>query len=220
MAGLALFVFFFALTFSACSGQSSVGNVQLDLVFPRNQSTYQPTYPFPVVFAIHNPSILWPIHWTFTWRLESLTPTANGSDLEGVERGEIFWEPVRSMLGNTAPVVGKPDLWMREKNLTDPWLLIYSVKKLVNSTASHFILKFSLTVDNACRPDGSRFTLDEKEFSTSVGAAIFFHLSKNGDLPDVGQPGSCASPIGAISLNNTSQHLVDRGREPARRLLV
>jgi hypothetical protein len=34
--------------------------VQLDLVFPLNNTVYQPIYSFPVVFAIHNTALSWP----------------------------------------------------------------------------------------------------------------------------------------------------------------
>ncbi|KAI9367407.1 hypothetical protein BJX61DRAFT_547510 [Aspergillus egyptiacus] len=43
--------------------------VELDLVFPRNE-TYRPIYPFPIVFALRNPAALWPFDFTLTAKLE------------------------------------------------------------------------------------------------------------------------------------------------------
>ncbi|RMJ27845.1 hypothetical protein PHISP_01265 [Aspergillus sp. HF37] len=42
--------------------------VELDLVFPRNE-TYLPVYPFPMVFALRNPSAIWPFDFSFTSEL-------------------------------------------------------------------------------------------------------------------------------------------------------
>jgi hypothetical protein len=48
---------------------------ELDLVFPRKE-TYLPVYPFPVVFALRNPSVIWPFDFSFIselrWYDESL----------------------------------------------------------------------------------------------------------------------------------------------------
>ncbi|KAK0739603.1 hypothetical protein B0T21DRAFT_362937 [Apiosordaria backusii] len=191
-----IIILLFSLAFSACSGQPSPGTVQLDLVFPRNQSTYQPTYPFPVVFAIHNSSILWPIHWTFEWWLTSLTRTANGTALESIDSGQILWEP--------SPTIPKSAL-----TAADPWLLIYSVRNLVNSTSTRFSLRFSLTINRGCQPNGAIFEIDGKNYSRSARDIVFFNLSRNGDLPDVGLAGPCASPIGAISFNDTLKRVME-----------
>jgi hypothetical protein len=56
--------------------------VQFDLVFPRNNTTYQPVYPFPIVFALHNGSAAWPyvLHWD--WEI-----TTTGSEFDMIASG-------------------------------------------------------------------------------------------------------------------------------------
>src|ERR1700761_3495775 len=56
-------------TFLFQPGLSSTIPIQVDLVFPRNNTVYQPVYPFPFVFAFHNFSTAWKykpsVYWAF-----------------------------------------------------------------------------------------------------------------------------------------------------------
>ncbi|KAK4646300.1 hypothetical protein QC761_0041370 [Podospora bellae-mahoneyi] len=146
---------------------------------------------FSVVFAIYNPSVLWPIPWMFTWPLQSLTPTANGTDLGSVDESEIF---------------GRGDPGNYQSIVSDPWLLIHGVKNLVNSTSSQFLLIVSLTISHICEPSGSQIPPGAKGWSRSVGNIIFFNLSRNGILPDVEHTGSCPLPVGAMSFYTVGKY--------------
>lgn len=138
---------------------------------------------FSVVFAIHNPSVLWPIHWMFTWPLQSLTPTVNGTDHGSVDESEIF---------------GRGDPGNYQSIASDPWLLIHGVKNLVNSTSSKFLLIVSLTISHICEPSGSQIPPGAKGWSRSVDNVIFFNHSRNGILPDVEHAGFCPLLVGPM----------------------
>jgi hypothetical protein len=162
--------------------------MQVDLVFPRNNTVYQPVYPFPIAFAIHNFAQLWNHHPNLDWSLEHV-------ELGPVARGVIGWDykrdpkqhgwvppPDKYLAINTTTIFSSPDLYTRYNN--SAWRIIY---------------EFSV-VDPTCFDKGnwsSHYFSGTINFSTSNTTGIKV-------LPDIAAS-SCASPLGAVDFNGTYQ---------------
>lgn len=81
--------------------------VQLDIVFPHNDTVYKPVYPFPVVFAFHNAAVAWPFKFNLQWNLDSLPDPIPIT-------GDGFWRQAGG--GGNASDAPR-----------NPWLLTYSI---------------------------------------------------------------------------------------------
>ena len=91
---------FLATAFLFRLGSASSISAQVDLVFPRNNTVYQPVYPFPIVYAIHNFSKVWQYQPTVSLTLIeiNLETTQRLSYSEGVvgfdsKKTQPSWAP-------------------------------------------------------------------------------------------------------------------------------
>jgi hypothetical protein len=65
--GIKMFILLIVLlSLAGALVDAQTGTGQLDILFPRPNETYKRVYPFPVVFALHNPAALWPYGFKYT----------------------------------------------------------------------------------------------------------------------------------------------------------
>lgn len=160
--------------------------VQLDLIFPRNNSVYQPVYPFPLVFGVSNFSSASQFKPTVRWRLHEYYP--KGDDSAFANDGIIGWE------NDTA----QPDFGAQP----DKYLSIASSKAPSESNQSHWILEYTLFVGkNRC------FAEDSDPTSRGALGRVFFNTSlSSGAMPNITASGACPFTLGTAGIlgeNNT-----------------
>jgi hypothetical protein len=151
--------------------------VQFDLVFPKENATYKPLYPFPIVFALHNGSAAsrFPIHWE--WELVAYSP-------------ENEW-PYNVLAGAGSKSEGSPPL--------EETLIIAPVSELINSTVKDFILRYRFGIHYTCNDSG--YVPPNQDFDVFFSSGILFSLdSENGQVPDIEAVGQCATPLGSFGI--------------------
>jgi len=173
------------LAWPAFSTNSTV--VQVDLVFPRNNGVYVPTYPFPIVFALHNFSRSWryrPVqNWQLTvWQRDSYW--ARGAE------GSMGWNDHR-----TDSNWGPP---------ADVALGINASLSVATNSEAQWSLQYEFRIGpdpNDC--SGLGFQHDAGATSSSNAwfhtGRIFFNVSNTtGIMPDITHGGACSVPLGAV----------------------
>lgn len=155
--------------------------VQVNLAFPKANATYQPVYPFPLVFAIQNIPLLWQSTIWMSWTLYDV----DSHDL--IDDG--FLTRTASATPNDT---GIPP---------NQWLQIISTSELINSTYSYVELAYVFSARSGCNE--TTWEEDElavpEEYNTRVSwGGIRFHLAPDGPLPDIEAAGPCPAPIGAV----------------------
>lgn len=178
-----LFVLLFvALLPSSAAGDDDKANVmQVDLVFPRNDTVYQPVYPFPIVFAISNSEAGWPYGTSLNWNLFGLYSDDREPDL--IATGGIVESDTRVNISNSAE---------------DQWLAIYDAPELMNSSFTELSLSVAFGAPNPCKEDRERSI----ELQPGTFMTISFNISSKGELPNVEAGGPCAVPVGAMGITD------------------
>lgn len=148
----------FCLTIPALALDPNI--VQLDLVFPRNNTAYKPVYPYPIVFALHNLEALWDYDFLFTWTLRAFEPreTLAGSSF-GRTRDD----------GRPLP--------------PNPHLLIGSTREIVNRTSTRFALIYNFAIYRNCTANHSN--TDPRDENEAINGFIEFSTSDTAELPDI-----------------------------------
>ena len=142
-------------------------------------------YPFPVFFGLHNGSAAWPYVITWDWDVIAIGDDKNRSMYENV--ANEGWLP--GIAGVEQP--GPP---------SDRYLIIDPVDGLINTTAQHFLLRYSFGITHSCDETTGEVPLD-RHLDVSFSQEIFFSLdAKNGNLPDLTAVGPCATPIGSVGI--------------------
>jgi hypothetical protein len=161
------------VAFSIQPGSQMSTPVQVDLVFPQNNTVYQPVYPFPLLFAIHNFSIAWTYRPTLRWTLSKIRPDTVPGDVQG---GFIGWDDKKIQVDWAPPA--------------DNFLAINSSEAPSQYNESSWILKYRLFMDTAeCLND------------TYIAGSIRFNTSRSsGIMPDFQAAEPCAPVLGSISL--------------------
>lgn len=170
------------LTHTALSTESDV--VQLNLVFPRNNTVYKPVYPFPIVFSVQNAAESWPYSPSFDWTLST------GKEDEYPRR-------IYSYGGYThGPFYKANHLYMEEAPPPGQFLLINNALPL----------KLQISYGFAISPECGVIQDESNRNRSSTNAysffnTIYFEVSADGQEPDILTPnGSCATPLGTIGI--------------------
>lgn len=148
---------------------SDTTNLQVDLLFPRNNTVYQPVYPFPIVFGALNFSVASPYQPILKWTLEARGQP--GSNIPGAYKGSTSGEIALNTTSNKSLFVTF-DKFISDFNQTMRYELNY--------------------VWSMGRVDC--FVIDATKFSKSPPSRIFFNTSKDeGIIPDIRSPDSCGA---------------------------
>jgi hypothetical protein len=150
--------------------------VQVDLVFPRNNTVYQPVNPFPLVFALHNFSAAWKYRPTLRYVLYAFNSEID-KDTTIADSAIIGWDEKQTQINWTAPTENKI-------------LAINSSEWVGLHNASYWMLWY-------------RFFMDTQECGGEFyqSGKIFFNVSNTtGIMPDFRSNTSCFDPMGAITL--------------------
>jgi hypothetical protein len=171
--------------------------LQVDLIFPRNNTVYKPTEEFPIVFAIHNFSTAWRYRPYLYWHLSSLDTGKN-------------W-PINLASDGTAGV----DPYMNSQNPglppSDRYLVINSSTMLKQETwrfdglsmaGPKYFLNIFLGVDWKCAGPVNR-TDDswEQHYPWMENGWITFSLNNSTGVDvNVVADNSCAQPVATIGV--------------------
>jgi hypothetical protein len=162
--------------------------VQVDLVFPRNNSIYRPVYPFPIVFALLNFGKTWQYKPVLNWRLVQWQPQL-GTWAVG-ESGSMGWSEER-----TDPKWPPPG---------DSVLAINSSQAVVADNSSWWSLEYEFRFGprpNDCSGPGFQPQSGGSQTSNAwfYTGSMFFNISNStGAMPDMKSGGSCSVGLGAV----------------------
>jgi len=173
-----------ALLFLTCLlpfGLSISTPVQVDLVFPRNETTYQPVYPFPIVLALHNFSTAWMYKPTVRMHVTETIPSRGGDPLRkypfigwGDEDKQAKWAPPADMylsINNTELLAGRAE------------------------DASYTIdLDFYMNTEHCT---GTMLNIHRR---------IVFNTSLTGIMPNLKTADTCATVLGSLSIDGRAQN--------------
>jgi hypothetical protein len=128
--------------------------VQFDLVFPKNNTIYEPTYPSPLVVAIHNASALkqHTVYWS--WNITE----------------SPYW-PTEETPKIIASGMSRPHAILKNV-MEQTQLIIEPISALFNNTSDLLALRYSFDVTHAC---------DVPSFSSTVvvfEGEIYFKMSR------------------------------------------
>lgn len=167
--------------------------VQVDLVFPRNNSIYRPVYPFPIVFALHNFGKMWQYKPVLNWRLLQRRP--NEHDWGLGESGSMGWNE-----RTTHPEWPPPG---------DSVLAINSSQYVIVDNSSSWSLEYEFRFgSDDCSGPGFHFESGGTHISTArfYTGAIFFNVSNStGAIPDIKTGGSCSVGLGAVGFTGPNK---------------
>lgn len=176
------------LVFTAlCGGDNTIlpQTVEIDLVFPRNNTSYMPTNYFPIVFAVQKASIAWPLGLQVSGEVRSKLDPNDFDHWDGFNLGGEFTEPGPTSGNATA----------------DPSLLIRATSAITNTTELQFTVLWSSHIINTCEEDGEDYATDIKH--------IIFNTSLNGIAPDIAAAvNSCSTQFSLIELDRNTNHSI------------
>jgi hypothetical protein len=164
-------------TFLFESCLSSSIPVQVDLIFPRSNVVYQPVYPFPIVFALHNFSAAWQYKPTVKWTFAQVNQFTNEETFVG--DGSFGWD-------QTYNTMSPP---------SDKFLAINSSSFPSQSNQSTWVLEYNFFLDTQ-ECSGSLYRRNKIRFQTNI---------ISGSMPDLTAAGSCPLALGAIAVENRNQ---------------
>jgi hypothetical protein len=151
----------------------------VDLVFPRNNTVYQPVYPFPIVYAIHNFSKVWKYQPTMSWLLIEIN--LETQQKLSYSEGVVGFDPKKTHLSWAPP--------------PDTFLAINSSSNPSKSNQSSWILQYNFNI-NALDCAGAE----------NLPGYVYFNTSNiSGVMPNLKAFGDCAPTIGAISIETQLQ---------------
>ncbi|KAF2674608.1 hypothetical protein BT63DRAFT_462168 [Microthyrium microscopicum] len=178
-----------AALFSQSSLSSSIDTtVQVDLIFPRNNTVYQPVFPFPFVFGLHNFSTSWNYKPAVTWRLLQLTTEREIDEGRG-RIGEGYGEGAPAGWG---PPAAK-------------YLAINASNSMARTNESTWVLEYGFVVGNDLGCFGKYIRDDDFNYPGRRDR-IFFNISKtSGSMPDIRADGSCPPSIGVVGIQGPNQ---------------
>jgi hypothetical protein len=155
--------------------------VQADLVFPRNR-TYQPVYPFPIVFALSNFFQAWKYRPTVWWRLAEW----EGRYWAYANSGLIGWNA-----NGTLPNWGAQP---------DKYLSIHSSESPSHYNESYWQLEWSFWVGK----DDCLKGPDSKSHG-SIGRIFFSTSNITGIMPNLIASGPCPFTMGVVGITGQNQ---------------
>lgn len=167
------------LSVTLCRGKKTnpSQNIEIDLVFPRNDTAYAPTDYFPIVFAVQNAATAWPLGVQIGVDIRPSHPTS------GEEGGDTF-----NVGGDNGSTSGNAT--------ADPSLLIHATN-LTNIVEGQFFIVWNSYLRNTCTDKGQDYASDTMHIS--------FNISRSAAAPDIAVAvDNCASQSSLIDVDRNS----------------
>lgn len=194
-----LFIFLVASRFATVAAQKFPAKVQVDLIFPKNE-TYAPTSYFPIVYAVKNFPLAAPLDFDIYGSVKT----------ERAYRYEIdSWE-----YNHDWDIWGFPDRYQGfgrwgESQDADPLFFVASISEITNGTDTHFRIEWSVDMDNCTELDRienpGEVDSDGNIFWISQDELLEFSVAPDGKVPDIEEAiRSCGYQSIAIDLEGTS----------------
>ncbi|GKT55259.1 hypothetical protein ColTof4_07874 [Colletotrichum tofieldiae] len=165
-------------------------SVEIDLIFPRNDTIYKPVWPFPIVFAVRNASQLWESDDQFfdfwvKWDLMGYT------DINDSETGQLFTSGV----------------WQTDKRngTTNSTVMVIDASRrdLVNATQRQFQLRYTTTMFASCPVNVTGEGADSKPQDVSYDGKVVFTTDPNaGQVPAIADTNSCPAFVGSFEITD------------------
>ncbi|GKT41955.1 uncharacterized protein ColSpa_02136 [Colletotrichum spaethianum] len=170
-------------------------SIEVDLIFPRNDSVYKPVWPFPIVFAVRNASQLWIsdneyFEFWVKWDLTGYT------DINDSETGQLFSSGV----------------WQTDKRneTTNNTITVIDASRrdLVNATQRQFQLKYTTTLFASCPINATGEGADSKPQDVSYAGNVIFTTDPNaGQLPAIADTNACPAFVGSFEVTGSQEDL-------------
>ncbi|KAK2062581.1 hypothetical protein LY76DRAFT_505517 [Colletotrichum caudatum] len=163
-------------------------SIEVDLIFPRNDTVYKPVWPFPIVFAVRNASQLWQADEFFTfwvkWELTGYT------DINNSDTSLLFTSGV----------------WKTGKNATTNstvTVIDASRRNLVNAPQRQFELKYTTTMFAGCPRNASSEGPDSKPQDESYDGTVLFTTDPDaGQIPSIANSDECPYFVGSFEVTD------------------
>ncbi|KAF2152831.1 hypothetical protein K461DRAFT_277603 [Myriangium duriaei CBS 260.36] len=159
--------------------------IQLDLIFPRNNTVYSSSiFPFPIVLKLHNATIQWnETDFQFVWSLNLFSSTGAYIGSDPIHSKSYLHD--RKTAGDPqADDIYIDPLWRKQEFF-------------VPNSGLSLGLRFDLYTRNACYSDGVE----------SHSRFVNFTISPDGMIPDLTNSEPCALPLGALTSSNPANEL-------------
>lgn len=167
--------------------------VQLNLVFPLNNTVYKPVFPFPIVFSVQNAARIWSYHPMFRWQLSR-------------QWEDELSEPIFSTGGFDHGSDNKSAFYMGDKLPPERFFLIRGNKAIVNANLPLKLrLDYSFSISPNCsvvRRNGTQLEPEETILYTAQGT-VLFDLNWNGTQPNVLANGTCSTPLDTLGVSGS-----------------
>lgn len=180
---VSLLIIFAAL----CCGEKAKlpQKIEIDLIFPQNNTSYMPNNYFPIAFAVQNAGTAWPLGLELSVEIRPVAPAFSDSDSDSFTLGD---DVAGATSGNAT---------------SDPSLLVHASTIITNTTEGQFYIIWSYVLDNTCAATGQQYVseLMNISFNTSLGAAA----------PDIAVAiESCPSQFSLIEVDrNSNTSIID-----------
>lgn len=179
--------------------------LQVELVFPRNNTVYKPTKDFPIVFAIHNFSKGWKYRPSVLWDISSWDTTRD-KPINIASDGTIGVNPFLDPKRNYGP--SPPDTYLAINSSNKLTQEILHLDPPVVAGPMYF-LNFRLDLDQGWECAGpvnrSKYSWEAKHPWVEAGRIIFSLNSTTGVDAKVIADNSCAQPVGTIGILGENQ---------------
>jgi hypothetical protein len=158
-------------------------NIELDLIFPRNNTVYAPTAHFPVVLAVQNAAVGWPYGLAIDWVITSGLPVGN----------QYTWTEGGFNSSN--------------EKFSSPgsFFLIGSTNK--TNTIDTFVLDWAFSINNASTDPRNLYPYSFPMGNHSIVSIIntvYFSIAKGGISADVIVDKNCPKDVGIFVVESIS----------------
>ncbi|EFQ97486.1 hypothetical protein MGYG_00526 [Nannizzia gypsea CBS 118893] len=135
--------------------------IEVSLIFPRGNETYAPTAYFPIVMAVRNPEITFPL---------GLRLGAKVSHRDSFNSDLFYFPNDSSTTGSFPP--------------TSPYYFAINGTDLINRFTGSFTVKWRFRVHNICRDLGEHCPIIEQHYSSQT-FSVDFSISPDAPLPNI-----------------------------------
>lgn len=189
---------FLVSRFTPVAAQEFPAKVQVDLIFPKNE-TYTPTGHFPIVFAVKNFPLAAPLAFDVYGTVKTERAITWQIDDPEFNRDWDIWSFPGRYQGFRR--------WGESRDV-DPMFFIESMSEITNGTDTHFHIAWSVYMDNCTDLDyienPDKVDNDGNILWRSEDQLLEFSVAPDGKIPDIEEAiRSCGYQSLAIDLKGT-----------------